>query len=545
MDISLNMETIRTLASPTGDSLLVNALYLKQYHKILVSLHQLRQKLLVEASDLADRTGFNESYHTLGALPASTQKAILSYPSVACWLNTAWSLVRRQSHLRFPEMHAQMHLEEFGRIVLAAVVNAGIGEFECVTRTDARGHVILPGTGIYLEGANLIACQRLKLKICDGLITAISAGGEDEARFEVLQNRIPTFIGGIELNAVDMDLQLPGRGSFNFERLRSSDVIKWQSPLEQSLAWISECSPELAEEILMCLRVVIPVRSVAIDVHASASFREVPGLIALSWTPDASVMVEALVHEYHHQKLNSLLNLDSLIVDPSSDAIYYSPWRDDARPLLGILHGAYAFQAVLQFWKSLFVADIPLMHESRIRQRMYLLKAQVRTALNTLRSEAHLSPLGTALVEAMEENIDKQEVTLPETERAIQHRLDEVQAEHRARWNNANPTNTGSKIINCAEGYNLDSSMTENERRAVDWLRVNADFDPSTIKELRFQPDPVLNAVIFAYHELGLEGLEKILAEETSGESLLLDLIGGHVAYVLSEYERAAILYES
>ena len=544
MTVSLDLDTVKTLALPTGNTPLVRALYLKRYHKTLVILQQLHQKLGAEAPDLVEQTGFAELFTILSTFPAAAQKAILTYPAAVFWAERAWNLARRQSHIRFPEMHMQTHLEEFGRIVLAAAAKAGVRDFECVTWTDANGRLVLPGSHIYLEGPNLTAYQRLKVKAHNGVITARAMDGARETQLKLAQNQVPIIAGSLELNAVDLDLQLPGHGSFVFDQAGPEELIKWRSTLEQSLFWVDECSPALTEELLMSLRAIVPVRSAAVNVHASASFREASGLIALSWTPDASVMVEALVHEYHHQKLNALLNLDPLIVGPSTEAIYYSPWRDDARPLLGVLHGAYAFQAVLQFWKSLFAADIPLLQEARIRQRMYLLKGQVRSALNTLRAEALFSPLGEALVDAMSDHLDNQNVLLLETERTIQQRLDQLQTEHRTRCKAKNEARLSNAIISQSD-QSLHGSQTENERATLDWLRVNSDFDPALLKGSRYQPDPLLNAVIFAYHERGFDELKKILDEARPGESALLDLIKGHVAYILSEYERAAMLYES
>jgi HEXXH motif-containing protein len=545
MVVRLDLETIRTLASPTGDTSLVTALSLKQYHKTLVSLHQLNQKLLDEAPELVKTAGFIQAFEVLRAVHPPAQEAVLAYPSVRIWLDTAWSLARRQSHIRFPEMHVRMHLEEFGRVVLAAVLNAGGGTFESVTWTDAKGRVVLPCTGFYLESSHLSGYQRVRVRADSGSITVRTVDQTSEGQFEVIQHAVPTIADGIELNAVDSDLRKAGRGSFDFEELSPEALVKWRSTLEQAWAWISECSPPLATEMMMSLHAIIPVRSSSVEVHTSASFRETPGLIALSWTPDASVMVEALVHEYHHQKLNTLLNIDPVVVGPSADAAYYSPWRPDARPLTGVLHGAYAFQAVLQFYKEMFEAEVPLLHETRVRQRMYLLKGQVQTALNTLRDVAQLSPLGEALVEAMWEKIDKQDVALPSSERAVQRRIDDLQAEHRRRWEDENALEKGDGAIDERPARSFANSWSQSERRVLDWLRQNAGFDPASLEGSRYELDPLLNSVMHLFHASALEELKAILAEATTDESLLRDLIGGHIAYLEGEYERAATMYES
>jgi HEXXH motif-containing protein len=63
--------------------------------------------------------------------------------------------------------------------------------------------------------------------------------------------------------------------------------------------------------------------------------------------------VEAVVHEYGHQKLDAILALDPLFRGDGGEAIYYSPWKDDPRPLTGLLHAVYSFAIVLSFYCDL------------------------------------------------------------------------------------------------------------------------------------------------------------------------------------------------
>ncbi len=544
MTVTLNLQTIRTLVSPAGDTPLVRALYLKQYHKNLVRLHHLHERLVAQAPALVERTGFSQGFEKLCAFSAAAQHAVLSYPSVSFWLDVAGDLLNRQAHLRFPEMHIQMHLEEFWRVVLAVAIKAGTGNFECMTWSNAKGKVVLPGTGIYLDSPELMAYQRVEIAINNGTITRGKEDAEGSSALNIAGHAIATLANNIELNAVDTDLQMPGRGSFKFAPLEPADITRWQSPLEQSWMWIGECMPKLSAEMLMSLRTIIPVESATVGVHISASFREAPGLIALSWTPDAAVMVEALVHEYHHQKLNALLNLDPLIAGPSTEAIYYSPWRNDARPLLGILHGAFAFQAVLQFWQAFFSAGLPLLQEARIRQRLYLLKAQVQTAIQALADEAQLTPFGEALVAEMRDVTNRIDADLPDTERAIQQRIEQLQTEHRTKWEQEHGRRK-DPLKDHQTAAILDKPANQTEQAALDWLALKTNFEPETLSQARYHPDPLLNAVIFAYYERDIAELKALLPETARGESLLLDLLGGHLAYVANDYERAATLYES
>ena len=61
------------------------------------------------------------------------------------------------------------------------------------------------------------------------------------------------------------------------------------------------------------------------------------------------ILASVLVHECQHAKLNAVLDLIPL--SRPDQARYYAPWREDPRPLGGLLHGAYAYLGVSDFWR--------------------------------------------------------------------------------------------------------------------------------------------------------------------------------------------------
>ena len=72
------------------------------------------------------------------------------------------------------------------------------------------------------------------------------------------------------------------------------------------------------------------------------------GAIATSLPPSPVSMAETLVHEFQHIKLSGLMDMLPLIEPIEQRA--YAPWRDDPRPLGGILQGVYAFTGIVRFW---------------------------------------------------------------------------------------------------------------------------------------------------------------------------------------------------
>jgi HEXXH motif-containing protein len=546
MKVTITSDTIKTLVSPTGkNSPLVHALYTRQYQKTLVSLYQLKRVLLSEAPLLADEAGFTSAINILSTFLPSTQQRVLEYPSSAFWIDVAWDLIARKSHILFPEMHTRMHLEEFWRFVLAASLIEEKGSFSCPIWTDNMGIISLPSTGVYLQEPHQLSYQRLKAIMNEGVLSFLTTDGKKEMPVELTQHSVPLTTYGIELNTFDHDLQLPGRTEYNYEQLDPIVTNKWLEVLEEAWILISQSSTLLAEEIPLGLKALVSVRSPSVEIHLSTTFQEAPGLVTMSWTPSVWVIAEALVHEYYHQKLNALTNLDPIIIGPSLDAVYYSPWRDDPRPLAGILHAVYTFQGILEFWNSLLKSGIQLNDEERISHRIYKIRGHVQMGINSLREYAHFTLLGEALLNGIEENYKQQNSYPLKLDEMSKQQIDTKRAEHQARWEEHKFNWTKRTIKEASSTSKGNNPLGAKEKSVVEWLQMPLDFDPSSLLGLRHPQDPLLDAIILAKHNRGLEELSSVLNTAKAGQSLLLDLAGGHVAYILGDYERSAILYEA
>ena len=543
MKIELDINTIKNLVSPTGDSdPLVKVIYLAEYHRTLLRLSNFSQKLQSESPKLIHGlTNFSQSFELVKSFSKNAQRKILRYPSFSVWLDTAWQLVNRKAHILFPEMHIKFHLESFPKFLLAMAKYDKIENFECFLYTDHAGIIAIPGTGIYLQHPQYIAFQRLRFVTTTN--DTFNIYTDANQNLEMIQNEIPHLKNGIELNSFDSDLRLGGRYDLNFEELTPTSTIKWLSTLEEAWFWIDSCSSLLASEIVMGVQSLVPVHSHAIDVHRSQTFREIPGLLVLSWMSDTSVIVEALVHEYHHHKLNALLNLDPIIVEGSPEAIYYSPWRDDPRPLSGILQGIYVFQAVLEFGHKILKTDIPVLQEKRLQQRVYTAKKQLLTALKVLKTNAEFSLIGQGLIEAIEENIDRVEPEISQTEKQL---IDLRLKEHQQKWEAANPNLIETQIFQIKVSVDLandDNNIILNQ--SCKWLEITPNIDLRPLTYLRQPFDPILETLVAVYHDKGLKKLEDILKETQLGDSILLDLVCGHTAYLNQDYQKAAEFYQS
>ena len=133
---------------------------------------------------------------------------------------------------------------------------------------------------------------------------------------------------------------------------RSEDA--WLASLRAALALVAEHLPDLRREMDLYLHQIVPVGWFP-EKHLSASYREAIGTVYLSLHPSEMTMVEALVHEFQHNKLNALLEVDD-VLENAHEPLYRSPVRPDPRPLHGVLLAVHAFVPVARLYERLVAA---------------------------------------------------------------------------------------------------------------------------------------------------------------------------------------------
>src|SRR6185503_20664745 len=90
----------------------------------------------------------------------------------------------------------------------------------------------------------------------------------------------------------------------------------------------------------------------------SASYQEAIGTIYMTLHPSLMTMTEALIHEFSHNKINALFEIDDVLENAWSP-LYASPVRPDPRPLHGVLLAVHAFLPVARLYEALIQAREP------------------------------------------------------------------------------------------------------------------------------------------------------------------------------------------
>jgi HEXXH motif-containing protein len=200
-----------------------------------------------------------------------------------------------------------------------------------------------------------------------------------------------------------------------------------------ALRLIRQVDPRRGEQIAAGVRWYVPLSSPDPEVHRSRTALHLRGVMFLSAARDTRTLAEAIVHESYHGTLNARMELEPLLAGGEGQR-FYSPWRDDPRPLAGLLHAIYVFAGVAEF---LFRAEqAPGLADQRgaVRERRRLIVERLR--LGHAQAPAELfTPAGRRLLDGLKAVIDRHEADLA----LPRGRMPDALAAHLTRWRAANP----------------------------------------------------------------------------------------------------------
>ena len=126
--------------------------------------------------------------------------------------------------------------------------------------------------------------------------------------------------------------------------LDAQAIHHWKRSVEGALVILREFCPEALNALSGRHIKIIPVVSPRPNLSLSASNEFVSATITASWvTPKECA--EMLLHEMGHSLLADIFSTTELW-SGSVSGLYYSPFREDARPIDGLLHAAYSFHNV-------------------------------------------------------------------------------------------------------------------------------------------------------------------------------------------------------
>jgi uncharacterized protein len=283
------------------------------------------------------RAAAAEGWALLCALQAERPEAVLEI--LALPYTYAWAVSCLRSSASGDADRDRAHL---AGLAAAAAMRAGIAAELPLPVRDGMVH--LPGAGAIAVGSGAGTIEVVSVTP-DG--RAVMRGGRwFEARFVTR----PPFS---KLTVEDLDpfrdcQEWPATG-----RLSAAEWLAWRRGLAAAGQELAAAVPAYASVMGAGLRAVVPLRPAATRTR-SATARQAFGAIAAALPGESNrpeELADLLLHEFQHVKLNAVLDLYDLF-DPAYQGRLQVPWREDPRPVEGVLHGTYAFLALTHLRRS-------------------------------------------------------------------------------------------------------------------------------------------------------------------------------------------------
>ncbi|MFD3655029.1 FxsB family cyclophane-forming radical SAM/SPASM peptide maturase [Streptomyces sp. NPDC058620] len=217
------------------------------------------------------------------------------------------------------------------------------------------------------------------------------------------------------------------------DRLSHDEAKLWSEDLAEAWSLIGRELPAYAPGVAAGLRTVTPLHAPG-GSDVSAASREAFGAIGAARPATPDLLALLIVHEFQHVKLGAVLDSHDLYDPDGGGRLFYAPWRDDPRPLDGLLQGTYAHLAVTDFWRVRRLATQgPAARAAEAQFARW--REQTAAAVDELAGSGALTPLGERFVSGMGETVASwaaekvSPAALAEAGRAA--------ADHRAAWNAA------------------------------------------------------------------------------------------------------------
>ncbi|MET7424605.1 HEXXH motif domain-containing protein [Dactylosporangium sp. NPDC005555] len=394
-------------------------------------------------------------------------RALLEHPQIGAW--SAACLAR----LRSAGLPPVWDLAYLGNIALAAAVRASV-DVRVVVAAGPAG-VTLPATG-----RAALPCAGdavLPAALDDGGVLRFAGGHAVDVHGDPSWLPMRRVYAGEPplLFAADLDDLDPYRDGYGFppgDRLDDSAAEGWAAAVREAWTVLCATDRDRASGVAATVRSLIPPGRPAPAAGSSASSRDANGAVALAGPGRGLDVAVTLVHEAQHSALNGLHDLTTLF-HPDTGARYCSPWRDDPRPLAGLLHGVYAFLAVAEFWR----ARHERLGDPAAGFEFARVEAQVLAAHRVLTQAPGLTPSGARVVTGTAETLAGwPRVDVPADARRV---AEDLLTEHRIHWRLRNlppsPATTARLAADWDAAARDATAWATGHRLAAGWDAGNRD----------------------------------------------------------------------
>ncbi|WP_051712509.1 HEXXH motif domain-containing protein [Spirillospora albida] len=435
---SLPADVFLDLARGGGGAVAAGHLHDAQYSRRLLLLQGVPR--LAEECGHEHAGRIRRAYALLAGIQREAPEAaeaVVRYPTVGSWVTRALYALTGQ-----PPVGSPADPVELAAVAAAAAV-----------RSRRSATIEVP---IVAGGVTLPSLGRAAVPGADGF--AVVRSGPGGAEITAGRHRI-TLPGGTERAGRESDPGEPGwealrwltaehrgvRAGFVLDDhdphrmpgarwserpLTGAEPAEWGAMLQRTWRVLVERHPAVVADVLGTLAVVTPLRAPGGE-STSATSKLAFGNIGMSAPTEPFSFAVTLAHEVQHAKLSALIDLMPLTL-PDDGGLYYAPWREDPRPLAGLLHGAYAHMAIAAFWRTERTQDHPGQLALRADTEFAHWRDGTREAIGTLRASGRLTRAGELFTAEMARVMDA--MSGDEIPAAARDLAGDSAGRHLARW---------------------------------------------------------------------------------------------------------------
>lgn len=338
-----------------------------------------------EPVDARDHRATMTAVATLARKAPGVLAAIVRRPNVGALIRTlrpetargldASAVSRELRATLLAELAAAGQLEGQVRLERLPAQIVVLGARTCIDVPDERGGAT------FQAGAIELGDHRVELGRTDPAFTAIDRG---------------IVLALVDNNPLSMFEAHPDKEG-NAIDLGGHPAAEWAESLRRCFQLIERYLPELRDEMDLFLHQIVPV-GYDEHTHLSASYQEAIGTIYMTLHPQRMTMVEATIHEFQHNKVNALFELDPVLHN-AFHPLYQSPVRPDPRPLHGIVLAVHAFQPVARLYERMLEADDPATADPFFARRYAQIRSKNHEGATVLREHARPTPIGEGLLD--------------------------------------------------------------------------------------------------------------------------------------------------
>ncbi len=399
-------------------------LYQTRYEKTAAALIAIAQALERNRPLAGDEAEFLDLYRRVAAADPDAFTTVWRDPTAYFWVRLAYefvgnclapaplsSLAESVSSARGAsdsKTALKLHLNDFKRFVLALGIVTGTDQ-SFLTPLEVDLPFAIPASRIVIAGDGKLSIDALM-------------GGHLEARRDGKKLRLPLAPLTIESLTIrespvavadDYSVMLQPE-AFNLPGVKEGEPLRLMPPsyqsehvtlVSQALELIHRHCPATFAQFAQIVRVIALKPSSLAD-YSNISHSDLPGAFVVSVANDPYPMADYFIHEFHHNRFFFVEELGAFFAMEEDNLVtrneYYSPFREDLRPVHGIFHGLYVFLAVWRFWYAVYRSgETSGLRRAAVSDQVLTASIQIAISVVQLRRFAQFSPLGAELFEAM------------------------------------------------------------------------------------------------------------------------------------------------